>query len=152
MTTASLISIFPFLAVAFTLIFCGAYILLSSKSPNNWPIAEGTITKSELKFETKGGENTEIMKCEPKVNFQFSIDDRLIEGSTVSFSKKPIDRVEAQEIIDTYSIGEKVEVYYNPKNPEMAVLEANVNNLGYLFIGIGLVFGIIPLVTVLSRL
>jgi hypothetical protein len=149
MIIASLTSIMPLLTLAILFIMIGTYLLFSSKSPTNWPTVEGKIVKSELKFESKGGENTEIMKCEPAIGFEYTVNSQNIVGSKISFSKKPIDRVEAQDIIDAYGVGEKVEVFYNPNDPEMAVLETSSNNVAYYFIGAGLLVGIIPLIKML---
>ena len=53
-----------------------------------------------------------------------------------------------KKIVDLFNTGEKITVYYNPKNPKISVLKSGTNISSYIIIFFGLV-GISIGVTVL---
>jgi hypothetical protein len=89
----------------------------------NWPSTRARITKSELRAQhhRHSGDVTAV-KNVPDIEYEFTLGDRVIKGNRIGVGEVP-DNVEAT--LDHYRVGTTVPVYYDPKNPENALLERN---------------------------
>jgi len=86
-----------------------------------WPSTRAKITRSEMRAEhhRRSGEVTEVKNI-PHVEYEFTLGDRMIKGTRIDVGEI---RDDPQATLDHYRVGATVPVYYDPKNPENALLE-----------------------------
>ena len=90
---------------------------------NNWPVALGTITVSQVRTRESGGANSEIYYY-PEVQYRYSVEGQSYQGFRVSFSSVHTRSPKlALELIARLSPGASVAVRYNPHFPADSVLE-----------------------------
>ena len=133
-----------FLAVGAGLSWWGWTILQNARASADWPSVEGQITRSLVAYSTdaEGGDS-----YSPEVTFVYvAVDDRSHEGRTIKFGENSYgSERKAQEIINRYPLGQTVTVFYDPENPDKAVLEPGVSNGSYIVLGIGVLFVLLAL-------
>jgi uncharacterized protein DUF3592 len=86
-----------------------------------WPSTRARITKSALRADhhRHAGDVTTV-KNVPDIEYEFTLGDRVIRGKRIGIGEIP-DDIEAT--LAHYRVGTTVPVYYDPKNPENALLE-----------------------------
>jgi len=86
-----------------------------------WPSTRARITKSELRADhhRHSGDVTTV-KNVPDIEYEFTLGGQVIKGKRIGVGEIP-DDVEAT--LARYRVGTTVPVYYDPKNPENALLE-----------------------------
>jgi hypothetical protein len=86
----------------------------------SWPSTRARIVRSQPRTEhrRRSGEVTQAVTV-PDVGYEFSLGDRVVRGTRVSIGEA--DDTEA--VLNHYSVGATVPVYYDPKDPTNAVLE-----------------------------
>ena len=133
-----------FLAVGAGLSWWGWTILQNARGSADWPSVEGQITRSQIEHSTdaEGGDS-----YSPEVTFVYvAADDRSHEGRTIKFGENSYgSERKAQEILSRYPLGQTVTVFYDPENPDKAVLEPGVSGGSYIVLGIGVLFVLIAL-------
>jgi hypothetical protein len=133
-----------FLAVGAGLSWWGWTILQNARASVDWPSVEGQIIRSQVEHSTdaEGGDS-----YSPEVTFVYvAADDRSHEGGTIKFGENSYgSERKAQEILSRYPLGQTVTVFYDPANPDKAVLEPGVSNGSYIVLGIGALFVVIAL-------
>lgn len=90
-----------------------------------WPTANGIITDSSIQ-EIHGGENT-VYK--PVVTYQYSANNVSHTGTLIYPGADGTDKqTEGEQVLARYAIGTSVQVFYNPRRPQQAMLEHRVSN------------------------
>jgi hypothetical protein len=86
----------------------------------SWPSTRARIVRSQPRTEhrRRSGEATQAVTV-PDVEYEFRLGDRIVRGTRVSVGEA--DDTEA--VLNHYSVGATVPVYYDPKDPTNAVLE-----------------------------
>jgi len=99
----------------------GLYMIIYAFRSRNWSTTKGTVHISEIrKWEAKPGGT----QHQAKVTYTYRVDGVHYESSQISHSGNPSGiKWLASRIVNRYPVGKEVTVYYNPKNPEKAVLE-----------------------------
>ncbi len=104
-----------------------------------WPVAEGRMITSRVKeFRTSG--NIRVARLCLELDYLYMIGDRILDGSRLDAgwrccgSEKMIN-----EKLAAYPPGKALEVYYNPRNPEISMLEPGIPWPAMLLCGTGLV-------------
>ncbi len=116
----------------FSLLFGGVGLMLliirnkdhrQAEESKNWPVAIGTITKSELGWADDG--RTSYF---PIVEYSYAVGDQHFEGKRIFFGPVLYHRFSqpVEELIAHFEPGEEVKVYYNPQKPKEAVLQSRV--------------------------
>ena len=87
-----------------------------------WPSTRGRITRSKLRAQhhRQSADVTKVSNT-ADVEFEFALGDRVFRGTRIAIGEIAEGRLE--ETLNHYSVGAMVPVYYDPKNPENAVLE-----------------------------
>lgn len=125
------------------LIFAIQTSIVSIES-EDWPTAEGIITSSMIdsyeERDTSTGDDdfppTYTTYYEPKITYSYSVNGAEYSSDKISFSRtRFVIQSDAQEVIEKYSTGTNVTVYYNPDNPSEAVLEPGIQNSGGMICG-----------------
>jgi hypothetical protein len=85
-----------------------------------WPSTRARIIKSRPRavHQRRSGEVTQIVNV-PDVEYEFSLGDRVIRGTRIGIGEV----TDTEEALNRYPVGATVPVYYDPKNPQEAVLE-----------------------------
>mgnify|MGYP002713055034 CR=1 FL=1 len=139
----SLSYIFLFFVIAFFLVTIGFITLQGNNELNlakhseHWPATEGVIVKSEMdsylvRRSRKGF--TKVPLYVANITYSYKVDGELLETYSVSIGKPQVEsrtKADVQLVLDKYPLGKEVQVYYDPNNPETAVLEPGVSSQNY---------------------
>jgi hypothetical protein len=91
-----------------------------------WPSTSGEITSSRLNYEFGWGKGS-LSHYVPDVVFRYSVNGKTYLGQQISFPKpKFLSNTDAARVRDSYPIGTKVEVFYDPTNPSTSCLVTGV--------------------------
>jgi hypothetical protein len=108
----------PLCSIGFGLLIISSvgYLYFSSRNMNEWRVTQGIITKSNIK---RSGTT-----FSPDVQYQYSVLGTEHIGMNVTITPKQTFKLKVvQDWTVQYPVGKKVDVFYNPKTPRMAVLE-----------------------------
>lgn len=129
------------------------------KEVKDWPSVQGTVSSSEFDCweEEKKVDDKYVTKtkCEATVMYQYIIDGKSFVNSNIrpnSGMKTTFDRNTAQQIVDKYPVGAKVEVFYNPEDRSNAVLEKKMNIGTWLLYLLPFIFGVAIVFLVVKNL
>jgi uncharacterized protein DUF3592 len=105
-----------------------------------WLLTTGIIKRSEVRSH-KGAPNSEGQQftSEPLVMYEYTVGDEKVRGTRVNFAEK-ISGPDIAPTLARYPVGKTVSVYYNPKNPQQAVLERDMPVLVWAGAGCLMVF------------
>jgi hypothetical protein len=89
------------------------------KESKNWPKTSGIITQSSVET---GFVNREFI-ASPKVTYEYEVDGQRYTSSQLSVIEwNSADVASARERAEKFRPGQRVDVYYDPKNPSFAIL------------------------------
>ncbi len=100
-----------FLAVIF-------FMRRKMRQVSEWPYTQGTVTESRLESRSSEDGSTDY----PVVRYTYQLIGRAYQGSRIA-TGPVVGGSGARKVIERYPAGAAVRVYYNPQNPEEAVLE-----------------------------
>lgn len=118
-------------------LFLAMRTLSAARASGLWPSTPGKVTSSQLMV--GGGRSKRWYKAQ--VVYLFSVNGRDYTSERVFFGDSRSNRSGKQQaVVDRYREGAEVEVFYNPQQPEQAVLErkTGATNTLYLILGTGL--------------
>lgn len=114
----------------------------------SWPSTEGKIISSrvESKISTNSGkQRISTTSYFADIMHEYTVRDKEYSSKIISFGNyNSSDRSRAEEIVNRYPDGKKIQVFYNPSDPDNSVLEPGIPISIYVFIAIGvllLIFG-----------
>ena len=106
----------------------------------SYPVTHGAITQSEVR--RKAGANEKSIRAE--VKYQFRVADRDFTGSTLSFFKMNwSSRQEADRVVQSLPVGQQVEVFYNPSDPNDSALSRSLDGRPLFFAALLLPFNLV---------
>ena len=94
---------------------------------SSYPVTEAEVIESVLvdnKIQDQGD-----AKLNPVVVFSYEVNGRSYVSNNKKISVKTSNNHDAIEFLQTYSVGDKIQVHYNPKNPQEAYLKADLHRL-----------------------
>jgi hypothetical protein len=97
-----------------------------------WPNALGEIVESSIDRKIHGSEWT------ARVRYRFTVQGREYESRQISFKVRSATLAAERKLVAAYPLGRKVRVFYNPKEPSLAVLERNSSYGWLLFVAFGI--------------
>ena len=109
-----------------------------------WPAVTGRVVSSEVTSETSrrvhaaSGRRVTQTRYTAHVAYQYSVDGKQFVGTRVSTAD--IDHLiegEAATIVVRYPAGTETDVYYDPDDAGLAVLENDMPGTGYRAMGLG---------------
>jgi hypothetical protein len=145
--TILLITLAMFAAAIFFILW-GGYEIMAGYASKNWPLAEGKVTSSYVQKQVRSiKDSSKKPTYYPKVRYQYLVGGNRYTSDRISFSggEGGEKKSEAEAVVDRYPSGQKVIVYYDPNDPQRAVLERGliwktfmpfVAGLGFLVVGI----------------
>ncbi|HSN93750.1 MAG TPA: DUF3592 domain-containing protein [Anaerolineaceae bacterium] len=129
----------PFIGILLELALLALGILLIRKHTKskrkatealNWPKALGRVTHSEILRSESSDEDGTSYSYTPHIEYEYQVSGQnycnkqvVFGGFSGTSSKKP-----AEKVVYKYPLNDSVSVYYNPANPNEAVLEQNVGS------------------------
>ncbi len=107
-----------------------------------WPQAPGVVLSSRVATKQEKGKT----KYWAVVSYEFESQGQKRTGSTISFGgSKSSSRLEYDKIVAKYPAGKAVQVYHDPSNPDINVLEPGITLatrvpqfFGYVLLAVGL--------------
>ncbi len=116
-----------------TLAEYGEYPFLGQASLT-WPSVEGKITSSYVSVHDSSMPSDDVRRksYRASIKYTYVVDRTTYKGSTISFA--PFGR-HARKTVNKYRRGARVRVYYDPDDPETAVLEAGTTTATLVLLG-----------------
>jgi hypothetical protein len=139
-----LLASFLFILIGGGLTWWGWTIVQTARASAGWPSVEGRILRSEVTRSTDGDGDDSYS---PEVTYRYVVDGQSYESYTIKFGENAYgNRNTAEAIAARYPDGSRVTVYYDPADPERAVLEPGVSAGSYIVFSIGAIFLVVGLV------
>jgi len=155
-----------FIVLGIVMVFGSFNMAQKAEEVKIWPSTAGEIIKSEIeKGWTRvgtGNKRRRVPYEKPLIEYSYMVNGQSLVGDKVSFGlaegstttstgtqlgpvgveKHEIVKSPAREIVDKYTVGAEVMVYYNPGNPSDAVLEPSASSNSNVLLIAGIVFGL----------
>ena len=114
-----------FLAIGVGAIVGGMYLVKVAGASKSWPSAPGVITESIV--ENASSRSSDEVSYIAKISYRYTVNDVEHWSSGVSFADLQSSSPGfVQKTVDRYPVGKEVVVFYNPEEPDKAVLESGV--------------------------
>jgi len=137
----SFLFILIFFAVGIGLSIWGGIVIRNASVSEGWPQTQGEIVSSYVDSSADSDGTT----YSADIKFMYVVNDRWLTGDVVNFGEYGSSNMRhADEIVNRYPIGKIVSVYYNPEQPETAVLEPGLTWSSYFILFMGIIFLIVP--------
>ena len=113
-----------------------------------WQEGEASVIASEVERIVRRDEDSRTVTFLPRVAYAYVVDGHYYQGDQIGFGRFEFsaERI-ANGIIGNYPVGEKVQVFYNPLDPQEAVLERTIFRPSSYLIS-GLIFILVMLVMI----
>lgn len=112
------------MAVLFASVFVVAGIskFRETYRARNWTATVGRVTESKVRSVRDRANETQAYESMPLVVYEYYVDGTKYRGTKINFADK-ITGEDVAPTLEKYPFGKTVQVYYNPANPNQAVLE-----------------------------
>lgn len=108
----------------------GLRVIIMARRSLGWPSVEGKIEVSEI--------SSDEFDLLPHIEYSYCVDKRTFQ-QTLKFPSDITPTKEfAQNYVDNYFVGKKVQVYYDSHNPNHSTLEPGLAKGDWLVLAIGL--------------
>jgi len=123
--------------------------LFKSRISENWSQAKGKVIKSQLDKLGFGGEDSITYK--PVIEYHYEVEHKLYNskrlyfGSNISSSFK---KSKSTRLVQKYSTGTEIIVFYNQSNPKESVIETGIHSeiwIGFIAVALLCVSGYLAL-------
>jgi hypothetical protein len=135
--------LWPYICVpaGFCILVFGIVIHNKLKASQTWPKTTGVVLESSIQSGWAMAGGSRIYVVSPKVIYEYQVDGKKYTSSQLALVEhNSANENVARRKSETYSAGQQVEVYYNPRKPRFAVLEIGDPTGGILPFGI-IIFG-----------
>ena len=102
------------------------FMTVRTLETRNWPSVSGRITTSRLhSYISRSSDNSSSTRMyTTRISYRFHVKNKAYVGKTLSYGEySSSSPSHAKGILKKYPVGAKVTVFYNPANPDKAVLE-----------------------------
>ena len=127
--------------------------LRKAKRAENWPTMDGVITQSQISIQrSRDSDDGRVSNLYGAlVRYSYRVKGEEYSGDRIAFVDVHTgDEERARDILARYPLGAAVRVFYNPADPQNAMLEPGVNQQAFVPFLIPLVFLVIGIVVLLS--
>lgn len=128
--------------------YYGYRLIRRARASTQWPAAQGQIESSTVDVERERDRDSDgdvhyKTKYIPRTVYSYQVGGTDYIGEQVSFGRTSSSSPNwAYRLRDLYPAGTEVSVYYDPADPQEAVLQPGVKWTTYLVLGIGAVFAL----------
>lgn len=100
--------------------------LREAQAAKNWQSTSGKIIRSEIRTIRKRGlEERETVRSAPAIAYEYNVGGKRYKGERISLAEN-LPESEIEATLARYPLGAQVTVYYDPANPQQAVLERDL--------------------------
>ena len=96
-----------------------------------WPAVSGRVTSSSVTLETTEADADSRLESTyyPSVSYEYRVGGQSFNGTRIGIGGAvgTARKADAEAVAKRYAVGSKVDVYYDPANPEYAVLVRGAN-------------------------
>ncbi len=132
-----------FLGIGIATTFFGMNNLKKFSASKSWPSVKGTVTVSEIDTRQMESNGKWINMYHPQVVYNYFVKDKAYTNSKISFGDYATNkRKDANKVIRKYPVNSEVTVYYNPINPQEAVLQRKAGLAAYGIVAIGVLLSL----------
>jgi hypothetical protein len=152
----SYIGVFCVGGIALIFLVIGIALILKSRrdkqkasASRSWPSTTGRITNSGVSSHTSRDSDGDMeVSYSISVEYEYAVKGQNFNSRNISFGARNSHRhrSQAEAELANYQVGKTVAVFYNPANPEEAVLERNASGSNALAI-IGIIFTVMGALT-----
>lgn len=116
-----------FVLVGGVILFFGVRQIMRANASTAWPAVTGVVTVAELGKHT-GHDPDDATTYSADISYDYVVNDRSYVNGTVNFgSVQTSDPSTARRVLKRYPVGLQVPVYYNPADPQEAILEPGLD-------------------------
>jgi hypothetical protein len=92
-----------------------------------WQEGEASVIASEVERIVRRDEDSHTVTFQPRVTYTYAVEGQDYQGDQIGFGKFEFSAArKAKGIVENYPVGENVQVFYNPLDPQDAVLERTI--------------------------
>ena len=119
--------------VSACLIVYGVNMLIKEKASRSWPVCQGTVISSDIEQESKiDSSKKKTVNYRACVVYSYSVNGKTFISNRIAFETySTSQKRKALTIVNRYPAGEIITVYYDPANPNSAILEKGTGNTVY---------------------
>ncbi len=121
-----------FLLASLIVLGVGLFAIQQSRQISTWPTASGVITRSLFCTRTV---NDRVVHRGPCIEYRYRVNDQTFEVSSIDTGE--FVQHWWSRIPDNYQEGREVKVYYDPSNPEISRLAADISPQAWITTTIG---------------
>lgn len=128
--------IFFILAIIFGII--GIVNRNKAQKAGRWPSVQGKVIEARLEERTSPDpEDFSMANFRPVITYQYKVNGKVYNSNKTGVIPMNYDQKTAQKKLDAFPLGSALTVYYNPENPEDALLNPTKNTANiFLIIGV----------------
>ena len=122
-----------FISSGSLLTFWGTSALKESRASLNWPAVTGKVMNVDIFVQ----DSEEIYPYIPYITYQYVVDDKKYTSRRVRIAGEYTygNECAARNAVSMYALNAPVTVYYDPEEPEQALLEHQITGYGNLIVG-----------------
>lgn len=108
-----------------------------------YAVTKGKVLISKIESRRRTGTSSKpVVENFPKVVFEYQVDGKKLRGERISIGEQA-GNYTVETTLERYAVGREVEIYYDPKRPDRAVLERDLPPVFWqgMLIAIGVFFG-----------
>ena len=116
---------FLFFVIGIFIMIAGIRNRKKAEESTSWPSVQGTITNSWVETQVhKDDDGSKRISHFPRWEYEFAVSGMTYTSQRISFgiTGRSSSESEARERLTQYPLNSEVRVFYNPSNPEEAVL------------------------------
>ena len=133
---------FILLMIGILISLWGYKILEDAQKSEDWPTVEGRVMSSKLKSHNNSRWNS--ITYSVQILFKYTVQDKVYLSDKFSFEQtRSKDLTSVRRIVDGYPAGKYVQLFYDPDNPGVAVLDPRPKGRSYVLLGVGIALGLI---------
>jgi hypothetical protein len=126
------------LAFGVALTAWGVHVAREAINSRSWPTVEGTVIVSETRHVSASQSPDRRSSYEPEVAVEYEVDGQTLICDRITFTTISFDRaILVHELLGSYPVGKKVDVYYNPDDPARSVLDQRLRFTAFLLPAVG---------------
>jgi Protein of unknown function (DUF3592) len=131
-----------FMAVlGFAALCVGSRNWLRARTSQRWPTTPGRVTRARIRSSPGAGADGLDTIYEAAVSYTYTVNGRQYQSDRISFGHTSgRDKSDVARIVDRYGRCREVVVHYDPKNPQLAVLEPSTSGVNKEWFGMGMSF------------
>jgi hypothetical protein len=93
-----------------------------SRASSDWPAVRGLVTVSNLEFRRNNAGAANGTEFDVDVTYEYAVDERVYRNDVVRFDQDELTNDRKELLVSAYPVGRRVDVFYDPDDPDRSVL------------------------------